>query len=92
MVEFLKPAQAGSLESCDILIIVSKGKPKSGIKIELDSPALKQFGGQIKNEILEIIKELGANDIKITAVDKGALAYCIKARTETAIKRAFGVE
>ena len=90
--EFQNSAQAGSLESCDILITVEKGKPKTGIVIKLESPSQKQFGDKIKSEILEIAQKLNTNDILINAIDNGALGYCIKARVETAIKRAFGVE
>ncbi|NHJ39965.1 MAG: citrate lyase acyl carrier protein [Asgard group archaeon] len=87
-----KAAQAGSLESNDILISVEPGKSKSGIKLKLESPSKKPFGDLIEAEIKEIINELQITDIIINAIDKGALSYCIKARTETAIKRAMGEE
>ncbi|NHK31113.1 MAG: citrate lyase acyl carrier protein [Asgard group archaeon] len=87
-----KAAQAGSLESNDILITIEPGKPETGIKLKLESPAKKQFGDRIKAEILEIVNKFQLTDLVINAVDKGALGYCIKARTETAIKRACGEE
>lgn len=87
-----KAAQAGSLESNDILISIEPGKQNSGVKLKLESPAIKQFGDMIKSEIREIVNEFQLTDIIINAIDKGALSYCIKARTETAIKRACGVE
>lgn len=86
----VKKAQAGSLESCDILITVEPAKKGDGISINLESPTEKQFGDMILSEITDTVKELGIEDIKIHAVDKGSLGYCIKARTETAIKRAIG--
>jgi citrate lyase subunit gamma (acyl carrier protein) len=91
-VKIKKAAQAGSLESNDILISIEAGKPETGINIKLESPAKKQFGDKIKAEITEIVNKFQLTDIMINAVDKGALGYCIKARTETAIKRACGVE
>jgi len=89
-VNFVKAAQAGSLESCDILITITKGAANSGVKINLESSAKKQFGDRIIAEILEVVNNFGATDIVISAVDKGALTYCIQARTEAALKRAFG--
>ena len=85
-----KTAQAGSLESCDILVTVEPAKPGTGVKIKLTSPSMKQFGEIIQKEILEVVKQLDITDVKITAIDKGSLGYCIKARTETALRRASG--
>lgn len=87
-----KSAQAGSLESSDILIRIDPVKSGSGVIIDIDSPAKKQFGEMIHSEITEVINRFDIKDIKITAIDKGSLSYCIKARTETAIKRAMGEE
>jgi citrate lyase subunit gamma (acyl carrier protein) len=87
-----KSAQAGSLESCDILVTIEPAKLNSGIKLKLDSPAKKQFGEKIEAEIMEIISKHQISDAVINAIDRGALGYCIKARTETAILRACGVE
>ncbi|MGC9781041.1 MAG: citrate lyase acyl carrier protein [Candidatus Heimdallarchaeota archaeon] len=83
-------AQAGSLESCDILITVEPSKPGTGIHIHLESPSVKQFGDRIKSEITEVVKRLEIQDVKIIAIDKGSLEYCIKARTEAALRRASG--
>jgi len=85
-----KNAQAGSLESCDILITVEPAKPGTGIEIKLTSPSIKQFGEMIREEIKEVVQRLEVTDVKITAIDKGSLGYCIKARTETALRRASG--
>jgi citrate lyase subunit gamma (acyl carrier protein) len=88
----IKSAQAGSLESCDILITIEPAKDRSGVKLLLESPAKKQFGHMIESEIMEIVQKFQLTDVIINAIDKGALGYCIKARTETAIQRACGVE
>ncbi|NHJ46395.1 MAG: citrate lyase acyl carrier protein [Asgard group archaeon] len=85
-----KTAQAGSLESCDILITIEPAKSKSGIKLILESPAKKQFGEKIEAEIMEMVNKHQLSDAVINAIDRGALGYCIKARTETAIIRACG--
>ncbi|MEA2071244.1 MAG: citrate lyase acyl carrier protein [Asgard group archaeon] len=81
-------AQAGSLESCDILITIEPVKTGSGIDIDLESPGEKPFGDKIRSEITETLHKYDIKDAKIIAVDKGALGYCIKARVETALKRA----
>lgn len=86
--EILRTAQAGSLESQDVLITISKSDPNSGIVIELDSPSVVQYGRQIRNEITNIISKYELNDVHILAVDKGALGFTIKARTEAALLRA----
>jgi citrate lyase subunit gamma (acyl carrier protein) len=85
-----KTAQAGSLESCDILITVEPAKEGSGIIIELNSPAIKSYGEQILAEIKGVAKKMNISNAKITAIDKGALSYCITARTEAALTRALG--
>jgi citrate lyase subunit gamma (acyl carrier protein) len=86
--EINKAAKAGTLESNDILVMVAPNE-NSGINLELESIVMKQFGSQIKNVILDKINEMGIKNITITAQDKGALDYTIKARVETAIKRAI---
>ena len=80
-----KEAMAGTLESNDILITVDNGE---GITIELESSVKKQFGKQIEKVIRETLEELNVENVKLTAVDKGALDYIIKARVEAACFRA----
>lgn len=83
-----KAAKAGTLESNDILVMVVP-KEGTGIELELESIVMKQFGEEIKKVILDKLEELKVEDIIIKAQDKGALDYTIKARVETAIKRAL---
>jgi citrate lyase subunit gamma (acyl carrier protein) len=49
---------------------------------------MKQFGDQIINVIKKKLNEMKVINVKIIAQDKGALDYTIKARVETAVKRA----
>ena len=90
--KILRTAQAGSLESQDILITVKKGKAGTGIIIDLESPSAVQYGKKIHQEIESVIKDFEIEDVTIQAIDKGALGFTIKARTETAIKRAIQKE
>ncbi|MCB2355316.1 citrate lyase acyl carrier protein [Clostridium estertheticum] len=82
-----KPSKAGTMESNDIYIMLMPN-PKGGIEIKLQSIVMKQFGDEIKRVILETLNENGVEDVIVTALDKGALNYTIKARIETATKRA----
>ncbi|KRM06436.1 hypothetical protein FC89_GL000581 [Liquorilactobacillus ghanensis DSM 18630] len=84
--EIKKTALAGTLESSDIQILITKGT--KGIEIELESDVKKQFGDQICQAISETLKGFGISQAKIKAVDKGALDCVIKARTIAAIQRA----
>lgn len=89
MSKLLKQAQAGTLESTDILITLAPSEPGSGIVIELASPAINQYGEHIKNLIASILKEQGIQDAAVHANDRGALDYTIDARVRTAITRAL---
>ncbi|AWZ49492.1 citrate lyase acyl carrier protein [Hathewaya limosa] len=84
--EILKPAKAGTMESNDIYIMVMPNE--NGIKLELESIVMKQFGEEIERVIRQTLKELDVKDAIVRAQDKGALNYTIKSRVETAVKRA----
>ncbi len=84
----LKPAQAGTLESNDIMITVAPGEKGSGVAIELESIVLAQYGQAIRKTIATVIAEQNVTDIYIKAVDRGALDCTIQARTLAALGRA----
>ncbi len=82
----LKAAQAGTLESNDIVITI---RPASeGIKIDLQSLVMEQYGEQIKNAIQETLIEYNVQNVEVQAVDRGALDCTIRARTVAALSRA----
>ena len=85
--EINKPAKAGTMESNDIYVMLMPN-PKGGIEINLQSIVMKQFGDEIQKVILDTLVELGVKNVIVNAQDKGALNYTIKARIETATKRA----
>ncbi|MBD5200564.1 MAG: citrate lyase acyl carrier protein [Bacteroidales bacterium] len=85
----LKTAHAGTLESGDILIQIFPAE-KPGLEIALDSTVAYQFGDQIKKVIAETAKELGLENARISATDKGALDCTVRARTTAAVVRATG--
>lgn len=82
-----KISKSGTLESSDIYIILMPNE-NGGIELELESLVMKQFGDEIKKTILDTLKELDVKDVIIKAQDRGALDYTIRARVETAVKRA----
>lgn len=85
--EIKKIAKAGTLESNDIYIMVMPND-EGGIELELESIVIKQFGDEIRKTILDTLSNLGVEKAIVKAQDKGALDYTIKARVETAVKRA----
>ncbi|MBB6631803.1 citrate lyase acyl carrier protein [Clostridium algidicarnis] len=83
-----KVAKAGTLESNDVFIMVSPNEADT-VDIKLESIVMKQFGDQILKVIEETLQDLKIESVSLKAQDKGALDYTIKARVETAIKRAM---
>ncbi len=80
-----KNAIAGTLESSDAQVRVEPAE--NGIELNLQSSVLNQYGLQIKETILDTLKNLEVEDVKITVVDKGALDCTLRARVECAVYR-----
>lgn len=85
----MKVAQAGTLESGDILIRISPS-PSTGLTINLDSSVAHQFGRQIKAVIQDTLNGLDIDSAIVDATDKGALDCTIRARVTAAAVRATG--
>ncbi|MCE5285161.1 MAG: citrate lyase acyl carrier protein [Pelosinus sp.] len=92
MVKITKPAQAGTVESNDIMVTVAPAESGSGIVVELTSPVIKKYGKQICAVIEKTAKDCGIQDALVNANDKGALDCTIEARVKTAIARACAGE
>lgn len=88
MVQLLRPAQAGTLESNDIMITVAPGEAGSGMVLELDSIVMSQYGAAIRQTIEETVAKQSVVDIYIKAVDRGALDCTIRARLLAVLARA----
>ncbi len=80
-------AVAGTLESSDIYVEV---EPCDTLELEIESVVLNQFGEEIRATILSVLEELGVTTGRISVQDKGAIDCTIRARVETAIRRAGG--
>ncbi len=85
--EIKKQAIAGTLESSDIQIVITKNDGK-GIEIDLQSSVEKQYGKRIRTVIHDTLVNIGIKDAKLVAVDKGALDCTIAARVIAAVHRA----
>lgn len=88
MKRIAQTAQAGTVESCDILITLTPAEAGAGIQVELSTPTPKQYGRQIRELIQEILLAQKITDALVQATDKGALDCTIRARMQTAIERA----
>ncbi len=75
---------AGSLESSDCLITISKSDT---LDITIESVVFKQFGDDILEVIKTTLEEHKIEKLNVLCQDKGALDYTIKSRLETAIFR-----
>ncbi|NCB96029.1 MAG: citrate lyase acyl carrier protein [Negativicutes bacterium] len=85
MAKLVKAAQAGFDEKNDALVTVEP--IASGIELELTSKVMRQYGEQIKELILNTVKESGFDGVKLTVADKNAWDYTIKARVLGALER-----
>ena len=85
--KIVKPASAGTLESSDIEIRIEPAD-EAGIEVHLTSSVMQQFGRQIEEAIRGTLGNLGVEDARVEAVDKGALDCTIKARVSAAAFRA----
>lgn len=85
MMVITNKAMAGTVESSDCMVYV---EPGTATEIEVESVVKEQFGAAIEKAVQEIVTELQVNQVKIFVKDRGALDCIIKARVETALKRA----
>jgi len=87
--KLIKPAQAGTLESSDMLVSVAPAPEGTGIAITLASPTIQQYGEHMKNLILGVVGNFGVTDATLDVNDKGAVDFVIEARVKTAVLRAL---
>ncbi len=92
MAKLLKPAQAGTLESGDIMVTIVPAESGSGVSIDLESIVLLQYGSAIRQTVEDVFKTAGIEDATVRLVDRGALDCTIRARLKAAIFRASANE
>lgn len=86
--KILKNAAAGTVESSDAYVTVEP--LGEGISVEVESVVIEQFGEDIERCAREVLAELGVEGARLVINDRGALDCVIRARVETAVRRAGG--
>lgn len=86
--EIKNRAVAGTLESSDAYVEIEPGT--EGLKLELESVVMAQFGSEIRCAVESVLQELGVENANVRVVDRGALECVIRARVETAVLRGKG--
>ncbi|PID57062.1 citrate lyase acyl carrier protein [candidate division KSB3 bacterium] len=82
-------AQAGTLESSDILVMIEPVEAGAGRHIDLESNVMTQYGERIREQVIHVLDAMSVTDVHILVKDKGALDATIQARVETALKRSL---
>lgn len=86
-----KLAVCGTLESSDCMIdIRPSGSGKT--EIEIESVVYSQYGKAIHKVVSDFVAENNVENAEIVVKDRGAYDCVIRARLETALKRAGGEE
>lgn len=85
MGKVVRTATAGFLEKNDILVTVEP--IGNGVEVELQSDVERQYGEYMRELIRKTVGDAGYGNVRITAIDKGAWDYTIKARVLGALKR-----
>jgi citrate lyase subunit gamma (acyl carrier protein) len=79
---------AGTLESSDALVEL---EPVEGPnQIEIESVVYEQFGRDLEELVSSLLEEFQVAGARLILKDRGALECTIRARVETAIRRAAG--
>ena len=87
MNDLLRKATAGTMESSDVYVEIT---PQSnGLVVELESVVKAQFGASILHTVEDVLRECGVENALVRIADRGALDCVIRARVETALRRAL---
>ena len=83
--KLITTALAGTLESSDAQVTVEPAE--QGLTVSVESAVLNQYGRQIKETVLNTLKDLGVDSAHVRVIDKGALDCTLRARVECAVYR-----
>lgn len=84
--EIKKQAVAGTYESSDVYVVVSA---HNSLEVKLESAVMAQYGESIVASAKEVAHQMNIDKALIEITDKGAVDCVIRARVETALKRAM---
>lgn len=89
MSEIKKSAFAGTMESSDAFVEIF---PAEELSVEISSIVAERFGDAIEKAVREQLAQCGVTAARVRIADRGALDCVIKARVETAVRRAEAEE
>ncbi len=79
-------AVSGTMESNDIFVEIEPSQ--KGIEVEVQSIVFNQFGKQIEDTVKDVLNSFDVDNALVRVNDRGAVDCTIRARVETALKRA----
>ena len=85
MVDIIRSASAGTMESSDVYVEIEPAE--NGLEIHLESVVKGQFGDAIQAVVKEVLTQCGVEKARVSVNDRGALDCVIRARVETAVLR-----
>lgn len=85
-----KAVMCGTDKKGDLLVTLELSG--TGRDIDIRSKVEKKFGEAIQEDVLAMLDAYAIKDVKVRIEDLGALDFAIKARVETAIRRALARE
>ena len=85
-----KAVTCGTDKKGDLLVTLELAG--TGRDIDIRSKVEKKFGEAIQEDVLVMLDAYAIKDVKVRIEDLGALDFAIKARVETAIRRALARE
>lgn len=63
------------------MVMVEPNEEGKGIEFDLNSVVIHQYGNSIKKTVMNTLKNLDVNDIKIRVVDKWCIRLYIKSKS-----------
>ena len=83
--ELKHKATAGTLESSDVQVQV---EPGDHLDLHIPSSVMAQYGRQIRESAMEVLKNLEVEGAVVHIDDRGALDCTLRSRIQTAVFRA----
>ena len=83
--QIIKAASAGTMESSDAYVEIEPAA--DGIRLQLESVVMDQFGDAIRQTVMEVLAEMSVENAGVRLIDRGALDCVIRARVEAAVLR-----
>jgi citrate lyase subunit gamma (acyl carrier protein) len=89
MTRVIQRGQAGLAEKSDVLITIEPRQTGEGRLILVKSPVMLEFGRQITETVHAVLDAQNICDATVQVEDKGALEFVLRARCDTALRRAL---